>query len=107
MFYTYRQNNSGGSFIVNEDVDVYVIVEADSPEQADVIAESKGIYFNGCDLGWDCDCCGDRWYRAYGWDAAEQPEIYGEIVEDQAFQSGLGKAGVIIYYKSGEVKRNR
>lgn len=43
MFYTYRQNNSGGYYIGPS----YVIVEADSSSEADFIAEQNGIYFNG------------------------------------------------------------
>lgn len=34
MFYTYRQNNSGGVFEVNDNVKHYVIIEADSAIEA-------------------------------------------------------------------------
>ena len=78
MFYTYRQNNSGGSFIGA----MNVIVEADSAKEADEIAQENGVYFNGVSLGMDCGCCGDRWYPAWDDDGTEQPEIYGGIVEE-------------------------
>ena len=65
MFYTFTQNNSGGSFITDEAIAHYVIIEADSADEANSIAESKGIYFNGCEIGEDCPCCGDRWYAQY------------------------------------------
>lgn len=41
-----------------------------------------GIYFNGCDTGADCTCCGDRWY-AQGDDAdgTDTPLIYDEPPE--------------------------
>ena len=66
MFFTYSQNNTGGSFDFDADngIGVEVIIEADTPFQADNIAMSKGIYFGGATYGADCDCCGDRWYRA-------------------------------------------
>jgi hypothetical protein len=107
MFYTYSQNNSGGHFQVDDQVTVYVIVEADSAEQADEIAESRaGIYFDGCEQGWDCECCGDRWYRAY--DGSEQPEIYGK--DPELCDSGWVKKGepyCHIYYADGIVKTYR
>ena len=58
MFYSYSQNNSGGSFRLPA---VDVIVEAGSAAEADTIAEGLGIYFDG--VG-DCSCCGVRWNRA-------------------------------------------
>lgn len=79
MFYNYSQNNSGGSFY---GVTEYWI-EADSPDEADDIAEmSTDIYFNGCDTGMDCSCCGDRWYRTESYAAAEEP-LYRDIPVDE------------------------
>lgn len=65
-FYHYRQNNSGGSFDVDEQagIDINVFVEAYSAGQADDQAERIGLYFDGVDKGMDCDCCGDRWYTS-------------------------------------------
>jgi len=83
MFYTYRQNNPGGFFINDESVTINVIVEAENSETADRIAESHGIYFNGVSEGYDCPCCGDRWYESYLSDGtAESPVIYGNPVGD-------------------------
>ena len=67
-FWHYRQNNSGGSFIEDDKagLGVSVFVEALTAEDADQRAERAGIYFNGCENGSDCECCGDRWYTAYG-----------------------------------------
>ena|SRR5690625_74189 len=96
-FYTYDQNNSGGYFIVNEDVDVYVIVEAESELEADNIL--SGIVEDYSDY---CDCCGERWGSHIGETGTESPTIYGRPVD-------LSEEGVIIYYadgrkvKSGEV----
>lgn len=61
-FYHYDQNNSGGAFI---EPALNVFVEASSSEEADAIAEANGLYFDGVVDDIDCDCCGDRWSRAW------------------------------------------
>ena len=33
-FYVYRQNNSGGYFVEDENVGIHVIIESDTEEQA-------------------------------------------------------------------------
>ena len=87
MFYTYNQNNSGGSFDFNESRGIthFVIVEADSAADADRRAEDIGLYFDGCDSGIDCDCCGDRWYTQWKDEGTDTPEIYGK-----PFTEGFG-----------------
>lgn len=85
MFYTYNQNNSGGIFIVDKRVGQYVIIEAKNHKEADKLAEEKaGIYFDGCETGEDCECCGDRWYRAeWACDRdSDEPLIYGKTIEE-------------------------
>lgn len=62
-FYLYSQNNSGGSFITNENVAHRVFIEAKSGFDANEKAEFIGIYFDGVSDGIDCECCGDRWYE--------------------------------------------
>ena len=77
LFYTFCQNNSGGNFHINDTVAHNVIIEAYSADEANAKAESLGIYFNGCDIGRDCQCCGDRWYRQRDdRDATIEPMIY-------------------------------
>jgi len=61
-FYEITQNNTGGSFDVNDKVCHRLFIEADSKDEATNIAESLGCYWNGVDSGIDCSCCGDRWY---------------------------------------------
>ena len=79
-FYEYSQNNSGGSFSNSEKEGIaeYVIIEALNAEHANTRAENIGLYFDGCDNGTDCSCCGDRWHRAYKSDGSDVPSIYGE-----------------------------
>ena len=77
MFYTYSQNNSGGSFDIDAENGLahYVIIEADSMEEANEKATSIGIYFDGVEDGMDCECCGDRWSSDP--DEYKTPMIYG------------------------------
>lgn len=105
-FYTYRQNNSGGRFIGPA---LYVIVEANSSNVAMAIAEDHGVYFDGCQTGQDCSCCGDRWSS---WaDEHDRPEIYGKGVEE-ALQSDPfirfeleDKPTAIVVYLNGDIKK--
>ena len=61
-FYEFDQNNTGGSFTVDENLCQRLYIEADTAEEANKKAKKLGVYFNGCEDGMDCECCGDRWY---------------------------------------------
>jgi hypothetical protein len=97
-FYTFRQNNSGGSFRRDDSVNHYVIIEATSAEHANIIAEEKGIYFNGVEEGYDCSCCGDRWERVEEYDGTDEPAMYGENINVNLPVTEGTKPNVIIYY---------
>lgn len=87
-FFTFDQNNSGGSFRRDEKSGIgrYVIIEAYDATHANARAEDLGIYFDGCSDGFDCSCCGDRWHRAYDSDGEEFPEVYGnDVRKDGAY----------------------
>lgn len=77
-FFCYNQNNSGGFF---KKPAAYVVIEAQNAKEADRIAEGIGIYFNGVDSEDDCECCGDRWYKAHDSSGTDTPMIYGESLE--------------------------
>lgn len=80
-WFTFDQNNSGGSYIVNDKVDAYVIIQAHNADEANELAQRIGIYFNGVAEGYDCECCGNRWYRMYSDDqGTDEPEIYGNPI---------------------------
>ena len=83
-FYEFIQNNSGGSFVNSEKDGIceYVIIEALNANDANNRAEDIGLYFDGCDNGRDCPCCGDRWYKVDESDGEDKPSIYGESVYD-------------------------
>ncbi len=88
-FYQYMQNNSGGSFDAHFGHSVYI--EAESPSHADYRAETIGIYFDGCDGGRDCPCCGDRWSRALGKpDAKDFLELRAAIESELDYARGWG-----------------
>lgn len=83
-FYRYRQNNTGGYFDIDDNLDVTVIIEANDYNQANDIAGDIGIYFDGTSGGLDCSCCGDRWCEQYDDDEpTELPEQYGMPIEEQ------------------------
>lgn len=102
MFYTFRQNNSGGKFEVNDSVKHYVIIEADNAEEANNIAgEKTDIYFNGVDKNIDCECCGDRWDEQDESDGTETPMIFGVDVFKYKDDLPIFKPEYIVYYKDG------
>lgn len=81
QWFEFYQNNSGGSFDYDEEQGIthFVIIEAESRDKAIDRAEEIGLYFDGCDAGMDCDCCGDRWYRGFG-EGSEYPTVYGQDI---------------------------
>lgn len=91
MYYTFRQNNSFGTW---KGPAKFVIVEAADVNQASSRAEEVGVYFDGCDSGMDCPCCGDRWSTPYE-DGTETPMIYGEPIAD--YRAWNDDEDVLIY----------
>lgn len=102
-FYTIDQNNSGGYYIKNDDVDYYVSVQADSPYEAEKLLED--IVEDHSNF---CECCGKRWYI---WldeeDAYDVPTNYGvpltEMKDRDTFW--LEEKVAIIYYADGTKER--
>lgn len=81
MFYDFYQNNSGGFYVGDYH---YVVVEAPSAAVANKIAETVGVYFNGCATEQDCSCCGDRWSEQWSDDeGTEQPTIWGDPITNR------------------------
>lgn len=80
-FWDIWQNNSGGSFHFDEAAGIthFVVVEANDVYHATARAEEIGLYWNGCDAGRDCSCCGDRWSEPYG-KGTDEPMVYGKPV---------------------------
>ncbi len=101
-FFTFDQNNSGGSFVRNDHVDAYVIIEATDMDDANRRAESIGIYFNGVRDGYDCGCCGDRWSEQWNEKGTPNPTVYGKDVSIYKPITNWGDA--IVHYTDGTKK---
>lgn len=102
MFYTYDQNNSGGSFTGPAQ---YVIVEAKNAKYANFTAEEElGLYFDG---DGDCHCCGNRWSEQWSdADGTIVPEIYGMSLSKRKQVKGYFYETdkvpyTLIYYSNG------
>jgi hypothetical protein len=104
-FYIWNQNNSGGSFDVDDDVSHRVVIEADSYELAEARAFDFGIYYNGVDRGRDCDCCGDRWYEGH---EVTERDLGGKTLEEYlqecATKWGMEDPDIILHYADGSKK---
>jgi hypothetical protein len=111
MFYTYYQNNSGGRWTNDDNVNQYVIIEAESAELANEKAETIGIYFEGVNRGRDCECCGDRWDRARETEGTKTPTIYsGDVKNLSSYNSMMpsnSKTAIIVYYRDGKKEIHR
>ncbi len=90
-FWTYSQNNSGGTF---QRPALYVVVEANDVEEANYRAEELGLYWDGVLAERDCECCGDRWYPQSG---------AGDTAPPDKIQLDLNKH-TLIYYLDGREK---
>lgn len=109
-FYEFNQNNTGGSFEVNEMVCHRVFIQANNDDEANKIALNMGIYFDGVSGGLDCGCCGDRWHESTEYDAIEFPKEYGnqmfnsieEYAQNLANNYGGTKPDARIFYADGK-----
>ena len=100
-FFHYRQNNSGGFFDCDDNVNKHVIIEATDAAHADNRAQEIGIYFDGVDRNIDCECCGDRWHEAY-YDGDPTPQAYGETIEFSQLQLSCNdKQNLVIHCADG------
>lgn len=118
-WYKYDQNNSGGYFAVNDNVSIYVLIQATSAGEANQRAQNVGIYFDGCSLGFDCGCCGDRWYntedmldtfRTYDWRSKRTSDFdnildYAQSLANQDIWADDNEPSVIVYFADGSVER--
>ncbi len=105
-FFHFSQNNSGGSFHVDESVAHHVIIEALDAMHANQRATDVGIYFDGCRTGQDCDCCGDRWYAKWSDDTGDdEPLIYDTPPHEVSDMfTKVGEPMCHVYYLDGTKK---
>ena len=109
-YFSYRQNNSGGDFIVDEDdlIATYVIIQATDGEDANRRAIAHGLYFDGIRKGRDCECCGDRWHEVWrDEEGMEEPTAYPpELIEHTVDSDPFAKPGdlvAVVVHVSGQV----
>lgn len=74
-FFKFAQNNSGGSFDIDDAAGIgpRVWIEANDEAHAMQRARDIGLYFDGVEKGNDCPCCGDRWSSP--WESANMFQI--------------------------------
>lgn len=104
-FYMWDQNNSGGSFGVDENISHRVVIEADTYDEAEALAFDFGIYYDGVEEGYDCDCCGDRWYG--GSELTErclEGKTLEEYLQGMADLYGWEDPDIILHYEDGTKK---
>ena len=119
-WFEFNQNNSGGSFDVDDKVCHRLFIEAESFDDAVKKAEELGCYWDGVDDGIDCPCCGDRWskwnddpvgielYKTEGYKSFSYGTLYFNNIEEYA-QFLADKYGWTvpdgrIYYSDGNMK---
>jgi len=95
----WSQNNSGGHFVVDDDLTWRVVIESDDYEQAEIYALGIGVYYDGVDQGRDCSCCGDRWYEGSKLHYEDQTLV--EYLQEYADDYGWENPSVIIHYADG------
>lgn len=110
-FFTYKQNEQFNGFMRNKHVNEWVIVEADSAEEANRFADAEaGLYFNGCFKDLDHPDDGDRWSIAIESDADPVPMIYDVELTDDMELTGFYQArtnpfvNCYVYFKDGTRK---
>ena len=107
MFFHFIQNNSGGDFIFEkkDGIAAHVIIEADNSEEANHKASEIGLYFDGCQTGQDCPCCGDRWREVWEEEGTEVPLVYDqppqEYIDTSKFLWGKKGENVAVHYADG------
>lgn len=95
MFYTFMQNNSGGYYLRDENVEEVIIIQSDSEENAN----NKLWSIVEDDYMEACECCGSRWGLWNNDGEYDVPMIFGSPVEEDEHYS------YIIYYADGTKKR--
>jgi hypothetical protein len=83
-FYHFHQNNSGGVLL---EPACEVFIEADTPEEANAIGLESGIYFDGVEQDYDCECCGDRWYQVSEYDALKNEQELQERIKKYSWSA--------------------
>lgn len=97
-YYTLHQNNSGGYYIQNEDVDAFVSIQAHNVEEAQSIAEEILDCYRDY-----CPCCGERWDDDFlrEKNASIEPLIYNKSYKEMKDEFWCRNNKIIIYHYDG------
>lgn len=99
-FFTFSQNNSGGYFIINDDVASYLIIEAQTADEA--VNKMNDIT---ADYSEYCSCCGKRWSDwMYDDDGTDEPMVYDTKVKEKSPGRIFGGSTIIYYYDGTKEK---
>lgn len=98
-WWVFDQNNSGGYFIKNDDVDHYVAIQAVDANHA-----RNRAYDIFEDYSEYCECCGERWsFWVDDEDGKDVPMIY-ETPYDQCKKSYY-RENIILHYCDGRKEK--
>ena len=100
MFLLFDQNNSGGGFDFDKKAGITetVVVEGNDYDHCISRALDIGIYFDGCEKGLDCDCCGDRWYEPWDEEGLTLDQMKEKVNKSFSF---MKKYQVCIHFLNG------
>ncbi len=93
----FDQNNSGGYFILNEDVLEDVFIQAGSKEEASSKAEE--IF---SDYSSFCECCGERWSTWVYSEGTDVPMFYQTPITEST--GGMFHHNCVLYFANGDRK---
>ena len=100
MWWCFRQNNSGGYFIRNSQVDDCVFVQAKTHNEAMQMVE-EAIDDNS---EW-CECCGERWSIEYDDESNPTPMYYSDCAFSKEAGIHSRGGGAIFYFNDGRIAR--
>ncbi len=113
MWYEYHQTPIDDTYHFNDKLCGHILIEAAHCEEANILAELLGIFFEE-DRGYESSCC--RWQRCYYelefpsvWDnncRFDNPEDYSNFIYNRRHRVGANHTTPHsrIYYKNGHVK---
>ena len=90
-WYSFDQNNSGGYYIRNREVQELVFIQAPTERYAKYRAQE---IFCGNDSY--CECCGERW-SYYLDEGTDVPEVFGTPIDDLTENDWRYGQGVVMY----------
>lgn len=98
-WFHYDQNNSGGYFIIDDEVAEDVFIQAPSAAEAE---ERANALFDGCSEY--CECCGPRWSTGYvsDKDGTDVPMRYGTPITEETASAYRNQAR--LHYYDGRIE---